>query len=71
MLRQWPARRLAALERLHRDLGVRGRVHRHLRRSLGLGGIFLHVGKLKLELIQVAAVALSWWVSLSLQKSKK
>jgi hypothetical protein len=48
MLRQRPARRLAALERCHRNLFRYG----HLCRGLGLCGVLLQIGELQLELIQ-------------------
>ena len=48
MLRQRPSRRLAALERWHRDL-VSGVA---IRCSLGLRGVLLEIGELQLELIQ-------------------
>jgi len=50
MLRQRPARRLAALERWHRNLAG----CRHLHRGLGLCGVRLEIGELQLELVQQA-----------------
>jgi hypothetical protein len=51
MRRQWTARRLAPLERQHRDrLGCR-----QLRRGLGLRRILFQVGKLQFELIEQRA----------------
>src|SRR5712675_643124 len=51
MLRQRPARRLAALERWHRNLAA----CRHLHRGLGLCGVRLEIGELQLELVQQCA----------------
>src|SRR6516162_392969 len=45
-LRQRPTRRLAALERWHRDLVGCG----HLHRGLGLRGVLLEIGELQFEL---------------------
>ncbi len=48
MRRQRPTRRLAALERWHRNLVGCG----HLRCVLGLRGVLFQIGELQLELIQ-------------------
>jgi hypothetical protein len=49
MFRQRPARRLAPLEASHFDLRLGSG---HLRRRLGLGGIFLQIRQRQLELFQ-------------------
>ena len=54
MLGQRPARRLAPLERRHRDLLARRRC-RQPRRGLGLRGILFQVGELQLELLEQRA----------------
>src|SRR5258708_39883701 len=51
MLRQRPARRLAALERWHRNLAA----CRHLLPGPGFGGLRLEIGELQLELGQQCA----------------
>jgi hypothetical protein len=52
MLGQRPARRLAPLECLHRDPLAPRRIGGDPCRGFGLSGIFFHVGKLKLELLE-------------------
>ena len=58
MLRQRPARRLASLERLHRDLLARRRIGGNPRLSFGLASIFFHVGELQLKLLEMLRATL-------------